>query len=300
MGIIRAIKGSVGSVMKEQWKEAFFCDSLPAGILMVRGRKHVSERSANDRTDDEIVTNGSLLSVADGQCVLVVSQGKIVDMCDASGEHTFVDPNHPGGVRGLFHDVISRVGFGGDVQPIRHRVYYINTKECHGNRFETPAPIAIRVRDRNTDADFDLSVSAAGVYAYRVADPKALYRAIGNIETVYERRLLNAQLCAEILSALQTAVSAAVQNGVRPYELPKQTHALGDAVVAAVGNSFMQRFGVALLSISFESLKVEDVHMLSTAQHAAMLKDPEMAAAVLIDATAAALNAAAQNRSTQR
>lgn len=296
MGIIRAIKGSVGAVMKEQWKEAFFCDSLPAEILMVRGRKHVSERSANDRRDDEIVTNGSLLSVADGQCVIVVSQGKIVDVCDAPGEHMFVDPNHPGGVKGFFRDVIRRVGFGGDVQPIRHRVYYINTKECYGNRFETPAPVVIRVRDDNIDADFDLSVSLSGVYSYRVEDPAALYRAIGNIETVYERKSLNPQLDAEIVSALSTAVSELFRSGIRPNELPKHTNDLAAAAAGAVGESFRKRFGLGILSISFDKLIIEEIWMLKNAQRAAILRDPTMAAAMLTDAYAAALKTASGNR----
>lgn len=290
MGIIRAITTSLGSVAKEQWKEAFFMDALPVDVLMARGHKHVSDRSTNDRRDDEVISNGSLLSVADGQALIVVSRGKVVDVCTEPGEHAFFDPDRPSGIGGFLHDVAERIGFGGgDVQPHRHRVYYINTKECHGNRFETPAPVLLRVRDDHMDADFDLSVSLAGVYSYRVEDPAALYRAIGNVAKQYYRKDLAPQLDAEIVAALGTAVGALFKSGVRPHELPKHTNDLAAATADAVKESFLRRFGLGTLSIAFDTLTVHEIWMLKNAQRAAILRDPEMAAATLVDATAEAL-----------
>ena len=290
MGIIRAITSSLGSVAREQWKEAFFMDALPVDVLMARGHKHVSGRSANDRADDEVITSGSLLSVADGQALVVVSHQKVVDVCTEPGEHIFVDPDRPAGPVGYLRDVLDRVGFGGgDVQPHRHRVYYINTKECHGNAFETPAPVFVRVRDDNMDADFDLSVSLAGVYSYRVEDPAALYHAIGNVRESFERKDLKPQLDAEIVSALSTAVGTLFQSGIRPHELPAHTNDLAAATADAVKESFLRRFGLGMLSIAFDTLKIEEIWMLKNAQRAAILRDPEMAAATLVDATAEVL-----------
>ena len=294
MGIIRAITTSLGSVAKEQWKEAFFMDALPVDILMARGHKRVSDRSANDRVDDEVITSGSLLSVADGQALVVVSHGKVVNVVTEPGEHEFIDPDRPAGPAGYFRSVWERVGFGGgDVQPFRDRVYYINTKECHGNRFETPAPVFIRVRDDNMDADFDLSVSLAGVYAYRVEEPSVLYRAIGNVAEQYRRQELKPQLDAEIVAALGTAVGELFQNGVRPHELPAHTTDLAAAAASAVRESFLKRFGLGMLSIAFDTLAIEEMWMLKNAQRAAILRDPAMAAATLVDATAEALRSIA-------
>ena len=290
MGIIRAITSSFRSVAKEQWKEAFFMDALPVDILMARGHKHVSDRSTNDRKDDEVISNGSLLSVADGQALVVVSHQKVVDVVTEPGEHEFIDPDRPAGPVGYFRDVLDRVGFGGgDIQPHRHRVYYINTKECHGNAFETPAPVLIRVRDDNMDADFDLSVSLAGVYSYRVEDPAALYRAIGNVAERFEREKLKPQLDAEIIAALGTAVGELFQSGLRPHELPKHTNDLAAAAASAIKESFLRRFGLGMLSIAFDKLVIEEIWMLKNAQRAAILRDPAMAAATLVDATAEAL-----------
>lgn len=290
MGVIRAITSSLGSVAKEQWKEAFFMDALPADILMARGHKQISGRSANDRTDDEVITSGSLLSVADGQALLVVSHGKVKNVVTEPGAHEFIDPDRPAGPKGFFRSVIERVGFGGgDVQPYRDRVYYINTKECHGNRFETPAPVMIRVRDDNMDADFDLSVSLAGVYSYRVVDPAALYRAIGNVAELYRRGELKPQLDAEIVSAIGTAVGELFKNGIRPHELPAHTNDLAAYAADAVKESFLRRFGLGMLSIAFDRLVIEEIWMLKNAQRAAILRDPDMAAATLVDAAAETL-----------
>ncbi len=290
MGVIRAIASTFGSIAKEQWKEAFFMDALPIEILMARGHKRVSGRSANDRVDDEVITSGSLLSVADGQALVVVSHGKVVNVITDPGEHEFIDPDRPAGPKGFFRIVIERVGFGGgEVQPFRDRVYYINTRECHGNRFEMPAPVTIRARDDNMDADFDLSVSLAGVYSYRVEDPSALYRAIGNVAEQYRREELKPQLDAEIVSALSAAVGELFKSGIRPHELPAHVNDLAAATADAVKESFLRRFGLGMLSIAFDTLMIHEIRMLKNAQRAAILRDPEMAAATLIDATAEVL-----------
>ena len=297
MGVFRAIASSVGSVAKEQWKEAFFCDALDGDTLMLRVHKYVSDRSANNRAGDEIVSNGSVIAVNEGQCVIVTAQGRVLGACDTPGAHEFFDPNHTGGVRGFFRDAWSRVGFGGgDVQPIRHRVYCVNTKEIPGNAFETPSPIPVRVRDEALHADFDLSLYAAGVYAYRVADPEALYRVAGNVAERYEKATLNRQLAAEILSALQQAIADTVQGGVRPYEIPNRIPALAEAAKEAVQVAFVKRFGIALLSLAFSALTVTDVKMLSGAQQAAVNKDPTMAAATRTQALADAIRAAKLNK----
>ena len=289
MGIFRAVNESIKGVLHEQWKEFFACDSLSNDTLMLRVKKHVSARSANADPNDEIVSNGSIVSVADGQSAIVVSQGRVLASYDAPGAHRFLDPDRPKGLAGFFHDVKERIAFGGSVQPVRHRVYVVNTKECHGNRFDTPAPVPVRITDSVTGMDIDLSVSAGGMYAYRVTDPAALYHAVGNIEGRCDRSYLKPQLDAELLSALAPAIAAIVKDGVRPYALPGYAGTLGAAVTDAVKEPFLKRFGITLLSIAFDKLVVEEAWMVQNGQRAAILKDPAMAAATMIDATAQAL-----------
>lgn len=288
MGIFRAMHESVKGVLHEQWKEFFACDSLSNDTLMLRAKKQVSARSANNDPNDEIVSNGSIVSVADGQSAIVVSQGKVLAEYRTPGAHRFFDPDRPKGVAGFFHDLRMRVAFGGGVQPVRHRVYVVNTKECHGNRFDTPAPVPVRIFDTVTGMDIDLSVSAGGAYAYRVTDAAALYRAVGNVESRCDRSYLKPQLDAELVSALAPAIAAIVRDGVRPYQLPGCVGSLSAAVADAVKEPFLRRFGITLLSIAFDKLTVEEAWMVQNGQRAAILKDPDMAAATLVDATAQA------------
>lgn len=289
MGIFRAVSESVKGVLREQWKEFFACDSLPDDTLMLRAGKRVSARGANSDPNDAVISNGSIVSVADGQSAIVVSQGKVLAEYRESGEHRFRDPARPGGAAGFFRDVKQRIAFGGAVQPVRHRVYIVNTKECPKNRFDTPAPVPVRISDTVTGMEIDLSVSAGGMYSYRVTDPAALYRAVGNIEGRCGRSYLKPQLDAELLAALAPAIAAAVKGGVRPYTLSGYTGTLGAAVTDAAGEPFLKRFGVTLLTFAFDRLVVEDAWTVQNGQRAAILKDPGMAAAALTDAAAQAL-----------
>ncbi len=296
MGIIRATLDAAHSVLQEQWKEAFFCDALDENVLMARGRKRISQSSANSRADDRVITNGSLLSVADGQAAVVVSMGKVIDVCTEPGPHIFVDENHPGGVKGYFRDVWSRIGFGGgDVQPITHAVYYINTKESVGNRFITPAPVPVALGDPALKLSLDASVLCQGVYSYRVADPAVFYRAVTHLAGIYTRDRLHKQLEAELLAALQAALTALVKEGARPSDLPSLTPQLSERLQAEGDARFLPRFGLALVSVGISSLYVLDAKRIAELQAHAVLKDPAMAMAHLAGATAAAMQSAAQN-----
>ena len=286
MGIIRAVISSADSVLKEQWLEFFSCGSLDSETLIRRGVKRIGARSANSRRDDNIITNGSVLAVADGQCVIVTSQGKVIDVCDEPGEHRFYDENHPGGVGGFARDVACRVGFGGgDVQPIRHRIYYVNTKECMGVRFDSSSPVPIAVRDEAIGADLDLGAMIGGVFSYRVKDPVALYRnVVGNIEYRYQRTQLNGFLSRMVLGAIPEALAKLIKDGIRPHQLPLFTPALRSEVTERLKEPFLTRCGLEIVSLAFDTLIVSDIRVLSSTQFAAINRDPAMAAAAMTDA----------------
>ena len=88
MGLIKAIAGAAGGVLSDQWKEYFYCEAIPADVLVVKGQKRVSGRSSN-RGADNIISDGSVIAVADGQCMIIVEQGKVVDICAEPGEYTY-------------------------------------------------------------------------------------------------------------------------------------------------------------------------------------------------------------------
>ena len=146
MGLIKAALGAAGGVMADQWKEYFYCEAIPADVLAVKGQKKVhGTLRATRRGDDNIITNGSVIAVADGQCMLIVEQGKVVDVCAEPGEYTYDISTEPSifsgdlgdSVKSVFQNIGKRFTFGGEA-PKDQRIYYFNTKELTGNKYGHP------------------------------------------------------------------------------------------------------------------------------------------------------------------
>jgi len=152
MGLIKAALGAAGGVLADQWKEYFYCEALPATTLMVKGQKRNSARSSNTKGTENIISNGSIIAIADGQCMMIVEQGKIVDICAEPGEYTYDMSTEPSifagnlgdSIKQTFQTLGKRFTFGGEA-PKDQRIYYFNTKEIAGNLFGTKAPVPFRV-----------------------------------------------------------------------------------------------------------------------------------------------------------
>jgi len=136
MGLIKAALGAAGGTLADQWKEFFYCDAIDNDVLAVKGQKRTSKRSSNTKGSDNIITTGSGIAVADGQCMMIVEQGKIVDICAEPGEYTYDASTEPSifsgnlgdAIMNTFHTIGKRFTFGGDTGKDQ-RVYYFNTKE---------------------------------------------------------------------------------------------------------------------------------------------------------------------------
>ena len=79
MGLIKAAFGAAGGILADQWKEFFRCEAIPADVLVMKGQKSAGKRSSNTKGTDNIITTGSVILVADGQCMMIVEQGAIVE-----------------------------------------------------------------------------------------------------------------------------------------------------------------------------------------------------------------------------
>ena len=213
MGLVKAALGAASSVMGDQWKEYFTCSALPADVLAVKGEKKQSGRSANRHGSENIITDGSIVAVAEGQCALIVEQGKVVDLCAEPGEYTYNTGTQPsllsGGLAKNIDDIFAEMGkrfaFGGQ-EATDQRIYYINTKELPGNKYGTPSPVPFRVVDQRAGIDMDISIRCFGEYSYRITNPILFYTNVcGNVENAYLRETLDSQLKTELLTALQPA-----------------------------------------------------------------------------------------------
>ncbi|MBR3640600.1 MAG: SPFH domain-containing protein [Oscillibacter sp.] len=305
MGLIKAGVGALGGVLADQWKEFFYCEAMPADILMTKGQKRTSGRSSNTRGEDNIISNGSGIAVADGQCMMIVEQGKVVEVCAEPGYFTYDTSTEPSIFAGplgqsivdTFHAIGRRFTFGGDTGKDQ-RVYYFNTKELIDNKFGTPNPIPFRVVDRNINLDIDVSVRASGVYSYRIADPLLFYTHVaGNVSGDYTREMIDGQLKTEFVSALQPAFGKLSDLGLRPNQIIQHNVDLENAMNDVLSQKWGELRGLKVVSIALGSVTLpdEDADLIKKAQQAAILRDPTMAAATLTSAQAEAMRAAAAN-----
>ena len=305
MGLIKALSGAVGGTLADQWKEFFYCDALSSDTLMVKGEKRITGRSSNTKGNDNIISNGSGIAVADGQCMMIVEQGKIVEVCAEPGQFTYDKSTEPSIFTGTlgkeildtFKTIGKRFTYGGDTGKDQ-RVYYFNTKELIDNKFGTPNPIPFRVVDRNIGLDIDVSVRCSGVYSYKIADPLLFYTNVcGNVEKAYTRDTIDGQLKTEFISALQPAFGRLSELGLRPNQIVAHNTDLENAMNSALSAKWGELRGLQVVSIALGSVTLpeEDAELIKKAQHAAILRDPSMGAATLVGAQAEAMKAAAAN-----
>ena len=306
MGLIKAAAGALGGTLADQWKEFFYCDSLDKETLMIKGEKRVSGRSSNTKGNDNIISNGSGIAVADGQCMIIVEQGKVVEICAEPGQFTYDTSTEPSlftgklstGIKETFKTLGKRFTFGGDTAKDQ-RVYYFNTKELIDNKFGTPNPIPFRVVDKNLNLDIDVSVRASGVYSYKIADPILFYTNVcGNVAESYSREELDTQLKTEFISALQPAFGKLSDLGLRPNQIIQHNTDLEHAMNSALSEKWKNLRGLEVVSVALGSVTLpeEDQELIKNAQRAAILRDPTMAAATLTGAQADAMRAAAENQ----
>ena len=305
MGLIKAATGAMGGVLADQWREFFYCDALPETVLVTKGRKRTSGRSSNTKGSDNIVSNGSVIAVADGQCMMIVEQGKVVEVCAEQGEFTYDSSTEPSilygnlgeNIKAVFANLGKRFTFGGEA-PKDQRVYYFNTKELIGNNYGTASPVPFRTVDSRIGLDVDISIRCFGEYSYRICNPILFYTNVcGNVAEDYQRASLEGQLKSELLTALQPALAKISDMGIRYSALPGHTVEMADALNEVLSSKWRDLRGLEIVSFGVSSVKAseEDEKMIKELQRNATLRDPNMAAAHLVGAQAAAMQTAAGN-----
>ncbi len=306
MGLIKAGLGALGGTLADQWKEFFYCDAIDKDVLVVKGQKRTGSRSSNTRGNDNIISNGSVIAVADGQCMIIVEQGKVVEVCAEPGEFTYDTSSEPSiftgnlgeSIKQTFKTLGRRFTFGGDTGKDQ-RVYYFNLKEILDNKFGTPNPIPFRVVDSKINLDIDVSVRCSGVYSYKIADPILFYTNVcGNVDGEYSRTELDTQLKTEFISALAPAFGRLSELEIRPNQISTHNAEIENAMNEALSQKWGELRGLKVVSVAMNpvTLPEEDAEAIKNAQKAAINKDPNMAAATIVSAQADAMRDAAKNQ----
>ncbi len=308
MGLIRAGLNAVGGTLASQWKEYFYADALPEDVLATRALKKTKGRFGGSRSeDDNIISNGSVVAVADGQCMMIVDQGRIVDFCAEPGEFVFDEGGEPtifcgglsgGNMKAILQTTFERLSYGGQAGRDQ-RVYYFNTKEIIGNKYGTPSPVPFRVVDEKLGLDVDISIRCFGEYSYRIVNPMLFYTNVcGNVESEYTRDQIDSQLKSELLTALQPAFARISDMGIRYSALPGHTTEIAGALNDVLSEKWAQLRGVEIVSFGVSSVKAseQDEQMIKELQRNAVFRNPNMAAAHLVGAQAQAMQDAARNQ----
>lgn len=305
MGLIKAGMGALGGTLADQWKEFFYCESMPKEVLVTKGQKRTTGRSSNTKGNDNIISNGSGIAVADGQCMIIVEQGKVVEVCAEPGEFTYDTSTEPSifsgnlgeSIKETFKTVGKRFTYGGDTGKDQ-RIYYFNTKEILENRFGTANPVPFRVVDSKIGLDIDVSIRCSGVYSYKIVDPLLFYSNVcGNVEQEYSREELDGTLKKEFISALQPAFGRLSEMELRPNQIVTHNTDLENAMNTALSEKWGALRGLKVVSIALGSVTLpdEDAELIKQAQRTAIMRDPTMAAATLVGAQADAMKTAAGN-----
>ena len=305
MGLLKAGMGALGGTLADQWKEFFYCEAMDKEVLVKKGQKRVSGRSSNTKGNDNIISSGSCIAVADGQCMIIVEQGKIVEVCAEPGEFIYDTSTEPsiftgdlsGSIADTFLTVGKRFSYGGDTGKDQ-RIYYFNTRELMDNKFGTPNPVPFRVVDSKIGLDVDVSIRCCGVYSYRIADPLLFYTKVcGNVTDEYTREELDSQLKTEFISALQPAFAKLSDLELRPNQIIAHNTELENAMNDALSVKWGELRGLEVVSIALGSVTLppEDAEMIKQLQRTAVLQNPNMAGATLVGAQADAMKTAAGN-----
>ncbi len=306
MGLIKAISGSVGGVLADQWKEFISCDAIEADVLVVKGRQTKSGRGSNTKGSDNVISNGSVVVVAEGQCMIIVDNGKVVELCAVAGEYTYDKSSEPSIFSGdlgdsiveSFKNIGARFAFGGQAGKDQ-RVYYMNTKEIMGNKYGTPSPVPFRVVDQNIGLDVDISIRCHGEYSYKIIDPLLFYTNVcGNVSDEYRRSEIDGMLKSELMTALQPAFAKISAMGIRYSALPGHTMEIADALNEVLSKRWVETRGLKVQSFGVSMVKAseEDEAMIKELQRNATFRNPNMAAAHLVNAQAEAMQNAASNK----
>ena len=306
MGLIKAALGAAGGVLADQWKEFFVCEALPNDVLMRKGQKKTTGRSSNYKGDENIITSGSGIVVADGQCMIIVEQGKVVEVCAEPGEFTYDASTEPSifagsfgeSIKATFKNVGKRFTYGGEA-PKDQRVYYFNTKEIIDNKFGTQNPFMFAVVNKDVGFRRTVQVRCNGVYSYKITDPLLFYTELcGNVTYEFTRTEIDSQLKAEFISALQPAFAELSELQLTPAQIPAHTNELKTALNNQLKFDWTQRRGISVHSIALNpiTLTEEDMKKINQMEDAASMgSNPFMMAGREADARANAMEAAAAN-----
>ena len=265
MGLIRALAAGASTVMADQWREYFTCDALSGNVLVAKGQFKTKKRGlfgARNKATEDIISNGSVISVNEGQVALIVSDGKIVDFCAEAGYYKWDNSTEPSMLAGDFFrglvDTFKRIGyrftFGGDAGS-QQRVYYVNVKEILDNKFGTQTPMAYDDPYYKTA----LYIRYFGQYTFRIVDPLLFFTSIaGNVSDTYTCEDLKATATDEFMTALDTALAQLAAEGIKFSQLPTKQREIARYMSDTLDSEWRARRGIEIVAVALTKVTPDE------------------------------------------
>ncbi len=299
MGLIKAFGGAARTTLADQWKEFIYCDAMSADVLMQKGQARIGERSSNTKRDENIISDGSKVAVNEGQCMLIVENGRIVDFCAEPGEYLYQTGTEPSmldsgwhGLKESFKKVGKRFTFGGQPENDQ-RVYYINTKEIMGNKVGVG-----EVPFRDSEFGFTIMLKGYGTYSYRITDPIMFYvNVCGNVQDTFRRSQIDEQLKTEVQHNLQPALGKIALKGIAYDQLPLYTNEIADQLNQELTEDWVQNRGISVVAVALASITpdAESAKKIAQFQESRVYTNTRMMGARLGGAQANAMENASKN-----
>lgn len=299
MGLIKAFGGAARTTLADQWKEFIYCDAMSADVLMQRGQARIGDKSSNTKRDENIISDGSKVAVNEGQCMLIVENGRIVDFCAEPGEYLYQTGTEPSmldsgwhGLKESFKKVGKRFTFGGQPENDQ-RVYYINTKEIMGNKVGVG-----EVPFRDSEFGFTIMLKGYGTYSYRITDPIMFYvNVCGNVQDTFRRSQIDEQLKTEVQHNLQPALGKIALKGIAYDQLPLYTNEIADQLNQELTEDWVQNRGISVVAVALASITpdAESAKKIAQFQESRVYTNTRMMGARLGGAQANAMENASKN-----
>lgn len=298
MGLIKAAFDGARKTLADQWLEYYYCDTLSNDVLLKKGKKVVNTGS-NYKGSENIITNGSGFAINEGQGMIIVEDGKIIEYTMEPGRFTWDSSSEPSlfdsGFKGLAESfkVFGQRFKAGGSEAKDQRVYFINIKEILDNKFGTSTPMPYK-----DPAYRGIYIRYFGQYSFRIVDPIRFYTNIaGNVKEEYTKEELMSQCQAEFVNALDTALAKCSDEGYQYNDLPKKQMEIAAFMNDALDFAWHEKRGLEIDTVAIEKVTPDDEsrERIQKIDDAIMMSDQRVAAGRLAQAQATAMENAAAN-----
>lgn len=281
MGLFGAFQNAAKGVLADQWKEFFLCERMEDEILLMEGSAKISEKSANQKRNRDVITDGSIVVVQEGQYALAVENGQILQTFLEPGEHIFHSEKSKTIFEGerileMTDEMGKRTTFGGDISDYTQRIYYINGRELGGFHLNSMDALPLRVTDDNIGLDMDCNLRLDGMFSFKIVDPVIFYQNVTGNARMYRASTLLSTLRTEVIGRIQPKLASLSFEGIHMSQISALLPELGNGLIEEVNEYLVPLRGIALWSLAFGECRLlkSDMTMIQQLQHDAVFRDP--------------------------